>query len=403
MLYSSVERKCKETEAEDPKSIPWLLKLRPSTSTKDTPSTRIMHTPLSTSAPLSTLMTNKKEPMASVSSSSSTAVPSTCSNSTTTNTPKKDEVVHLHYHYVLQDQKIPIDAMSSSISANSIPFSSTASLSSGSFCGTCQMDDIPCQHHSQHHYTIPSLPPPVAAARPPSRRHHPYSSTYTRACQLLDRLQGTDVRTLNRRLRQTFDMIQVASMSNTLLESILVDIGQLGDADDHVELDHNDVMVQLTQRMLKEIGDLRMIMNALQTDYVKKVMELEAWVEQDVRRKQLQQQSPPPSATASPSTASATSPPPSFAALSFLLLSPPPTRPKPLPNPSHSSSTLATPTIVKPSPSLSIPTIKASARRSIRGVSPSASLDHLLDHRKSALGYANWLTKNKEAHPFVMA
>ncbi|KAI9021735.1 hypothetical protein CLU79DRAFT_683172, partial [Phycomyces nitens] len=52
----------------------------------------------------------------------------------------------------------------------------------------------------------------------------PYHLLLTVASQTFERLQGTDIRTLNRQLKRTFDMIELSTMSNTIIESVMVDV-----------------------------------------------------------------------------------------------------------------------------------------------------------------------------------
>jgi hypothetical protein len=140
---------------------------------------------------------------------------------------------------------------------------------------------------------------------------------------VLDRLKSTDIRLLNRRLQRAFDMMELSSMSNSILDSILADILLLdgrflwlkqtangGDNDDltvygsqlQQQLQHEDPSnvtatflsaflptLTLMQSMLKEIGELRMTMNELQVEYVKKVEEIQHLVEQDILRKHRQE------------------------------------------------------------------------------------------------------------------
>lgn len=122
---------------------------------------------------------------------------------------------------------------------------------------------------------------------------------------ILQRLQQTDIRALNRRLRRAFDILELSNMSNSIIENIDTDIEGLKTRfvwieDKSIVKQENwaqDVsileffpIVGLVQTMLKEIGQLRATMNDLQLEYVKKVEEVDIRLGEEVLRKQKHQQ-----------------------------------------------------------------------------------------------------------------
>lgn len=139
----------------------------------------------------------------------------------------------------------------------------------------------------------------------------PYHKLQLNVSHYLDRLKSTDICSLNRRLRRTFDMMELSNMSNSIIENILLDIKTIQDhfawvkeqynydnEDNNGNDNDNDQQQQsifisafyptlhLFQFLLTEIGELRMAMNHLQVDYVKKVEEMDIFVKEDILRKQ---------------------------------------------------------------------------------------------------------------------
>ncbi|OZJ06213.1 hypothetical protein BZG36_00834 [Bifiguratus adelaidae] len=121
----------------------------------------------------------------------------------------------------------------------------------------------------------------------------PYHQLQRFGNNILDRLKATDIRALNRRLRRTFDILELSNMSNSIIDNIIADIEVLRErfkwvdraisqAQEYVDNAHpllsepfsaEDffLMVVLTQTCLAEIGRQRMTINDLQVEYVKKV------------------------------------------------------------------------------------------------------------------------------------
>lgn len=127
---------------------------------------------------------------------------------------------------------------------------------------------------------------------------NPYHVLQTNAAQTLERLRATDIRALNRRLRKAFDIFELGTMSNSIIENVLTEVEALRsrfmwmeDEGCNAESWKQDVtlndffaLVGVIQDMLTEIGQLRMTMNDLQSEYVKKVEENDARVEEEILR-----------------------------------------------------------------------------------------------------------------------
>jgi hypothetical protein len=129
----------------------------------------------------------------------------------------------------------------------------------------------------------------------------PFRQLYNQVSMILQRLQQTDIRALNRRLRRAFDILELSNMSNSIIENIVSDVDGLKARflwieDKSTVKQENWVqdisiieffpIVGLVQVMLKEIGQLRATMNDLQLEYVKKVEEIDIRLGEEVLRKQ---------------------------------------------------------------------------------------------------------------------
>ena len=131
----------------------------------------------------------------------------------------------------------------------------------------------------------------------------PYYQLKHHVTKVLQRLRATDIRALNRRLKRAFDILELSTMSNSIIDNILMDVDTLHiqfswlNDNDHQEefnektaWNHLSVQeffptLQIMQEMLQEIGQLRSTMNDLQVEYFKKVEENDIRVEQEVIRK----------------------------------------------------------------------------------------------------------------------
>ncbi|KAG0169727.1 hypothetical protein DFQ30_003285 [Apophysomyces sp. BC1015] len=134
------------------------------------------------------------------------------------------------------------------------------------------------------------------------RSKPPYCALESHISQVLARLRATDIRALNRRLHRAFDMLELSNMSNSIIENVLVDVETLNTRfawiqdkslsvkeekwREDMSLEYFFPIIRLFQDTLKEIGHLRVTMNELQVDYVKKVEESGLRVEEEIIRKQ---------------------------------------------------------------------------------------------------------------------
>ncbi|KAG1245812.1 hypothetical protein G6F68_014909 [Rhizopus microsporus] len=82
---------------------------------------------------------------------------------------------------------------------------------------TCNSTEQVVHHHYHYHLRnkTKSLPPKEPEVSPCRQLHH-------QICLLLERLQQTDTRALNRKLRRVFDIFDLSSMSNSIIENILM-------------------------------------------------------------------------------------------------------------------------------------------------------------------------------------
>lgn len=110
--------------------------------------------------------------------------------------------------------------------------------------------------------------------------------------QVLERLRGSDIRTLNRRLKRAFDITELSSMSNSIIDNIIMELETLESRFVWVKSNKDDSdltaffpLLALLKDMLKELGVIKSTMNELQVEYVKKVEESEVRVEEEIRRK----------------------------------------------------------------------------------------------------------------------
>ncbi|GAA5809243.1 hypothetical protein MFLAVUS_002648 [Mucor flavus] len=195
-------------------------------------------------------------------------------------------VVHHHYHYYMKNKlmaekgklrKSSADTSSSAALKNEEKRPPTITLSPSTSCKTVKLDSS-----------------------------SPFRQLYHQVTTVLQRLQQTDIRALNRRLRRAFDILELSSMSNSIIENIVTDVDGLRTRFLWIEESHQIVkqeswihdismleffpIIGLVQEMLKEIGQLRTTMNDLQVEYVKKVEESDIRLEEELLRKQQEQQ-----------------------------------------------------------------------------------------------------------------
>ncbi|KAG2237975.1 hypothetical protein INT48_002537 [Thamnidium elegans] len=96
--------------------------------------------------------------------------------------------------------------------------------------------------------------------------------------QTIDKINATDTRVLNRRLKRVFDMSELSDLSNSLLNNLLIDLSDFNHQFDWVHGYHDQAyffpLAATIQSLLKEIGTIKMTLNDLQADYVKRIERL---------------------------------------------------------------------------------------------------------------------------------
>ncbi|CAI2167804.1 19953_t:CDS:2 [Funneliformis geosporum] len=134
------------------------------------------------------------------------------------------------------------------------------------------------------------------------QQQNPYQILFNIGSSIMDRLKGTDLLALNRRLKRTFDILELSSLSNNLIENILVDVENLRerfrwvedlrkieeiktDGKEGYNSDDNSSQKDLftfspenflplthfMQDLLTEVCKLRMMINEVQVEYFQKV------------------------------------------------------------------------------------------------------------------------------------
>jgi hypothetical protein len=131
----------------------------------------------------------------------------------------------------------------------------------------------------------------------PSLTKSPFVLLHEHVTQVLDRLRGSDIRALNRRLKRAFEITELSNMSNSIIDNILMDVDILDTRFLWVNTaDTNMIaffpLVDLLKDILKELGILRNTMNELQVEYVKKVEESGLRAEEEIlKKRQLKRES----------------------------------------------------------------------------------------------------------------
>lgn len=94
--------------------------------------------------------------------------------------------------------------------------------------------------------------------------------------QTFDKINATDTRILNRRLRRVFDISELSDMSNHILRGILLDLKDFKSQFNwvHQQQEHLFPLVNSIQQLLQEISTMKMTLNDLQADYVKRIERL---------------------------------------------------------------------------------------------------------------------------------
>ncbi|KAI8386990.1 hypothetical protein BD560DRAFT_486544 [Blakeslea trispora] len=189
-------------------------------------------------------------------------------------------IVHHHYHYYLKNNQNQVsDDMKSSSSTQ------TSTSQESSFH---QLDIHEDNEKSASSVSKTSSPSDALVSK--RNEDTPFAILREYVTQVLDKLRGSDTRTLNRHLRRAFDIQELSSMSNAMIENILLE----ADALDARFIWLKDVtgdffpLLELLKDMLKELGLLKSTINELQVAYVKKIEESELRVQDEIIKKRQQ-------------------------------------------------------------------------------------------------------------------
>lgn len=115
---------------------------------------------------------------------------------------------------------------------------------------------------------------------------NPFDVLHSVTQQTFDKISATDTRVLNRRLKRVFDMSELSDLSNSIISNILVDLAEFKTqfewVNDYYQEQEGDQaakeyffpLVMSIQDLLKELGTMKMTLNDLQADYVKRIERL---------------------------------------------------------------------------------------------------------------------------------
>ncbi|KAG2194232.1 hypothetical protein INT47_005700 [Mucor saturninus] len=195
-------------------------------------------------------------------------------------------IVHHHYHYHVKkknQQEDEEDRGSSDVNSNEFMLDCCDEEKNDLY--TAAAMEMGMQNNGRELVLSPSTSSSIMTTI--QKEHGPYVSLHEHVLHVLERLRGSDILALNRRLKRAFDIIELSSMSNSVIENILMEIDTLETR--FLWIRKEDVQwlgffpwVDLVKDMLKELGVLRSTMNELQVEYVKKVQESEVRVEQEI-------------------------------------------------------------------------------------------------------------------------
>ncbi|CAO0798771.1 unnamed protein product [Mucor circinelloides] len=307
---STTEQDGKRLQDDIKTSIKRSKKLKRATSVKD----EATNTKKKDGLPIRS-KTTMQPPLPSVSSSMPT---SSLASSPVISPNSKNAVVHHHYHYYVKNSKgerIQItDEMDSSSSKSTASNSSSHDImldcSERNTLG--DMYSISPQQQQQQQQQQPNqrelVPTPSTSSvitikdgtvttSASGLTKSPFILLQEHVTQVLDRLRGSDIRALNRRLKRAFEITELSNMSNSIIDNILMDVDILDTRFLWVQTTDTDTMaffplVDLLKDMLKELGILRNTMNELQVEYVKKVEESGLRVEEEIlKKRQLKRES----------------------------------------------------------------------------------------------------------------
>ncbi|PHZ14857.1 uncharacterized protein RHIMIDRAFT_235610 [Rhizopus microsporus ATCC 52813] len=122
----------------------------------------------------------------------------------------------------------------------------------------------------------------------------PFAILQDQVSQIVNRLRGSDIRVLNRKLKRAFDIVELSSMSNSVIENILMDIDTLDNRflwmkeEVEEELTAFFPFLEVLKNTLKELGSAKITVNDLQMAYVQKIEENEIRVEEEIMKKRQQ-------------------------------------------------------------------------------------------------------------------
>lgn len=123
------------------------------------------------------------------------------------------------------------------------------------------------RHQQQFHVTV-------------TNNKNPFDLLQAVTQQTFDKINATDTRVLNRRLKRVFDMSELSDLSNSILSNISIDLKDfknqfewVRDYDNH-DLEYFFPLVLSIQALLKEVCTIKMTLNDLQADYVKRIERL---------------------------------------------------------------------------------------------------------------------------------
>lgn len=108
--------------------------------------------------------------------------------------------------------------------------------------------------------------------------------------QILSRLNASDIRILNRRLKRAFDIVELSNMSNSVIENIMIDIDALDNRFLWLKEEDDSLFaffpfLEILKDALRQLGSLKVTVNDLQVAYVQKIQENESRVEEEIIQK----------------------------------------------------------------------------------------------------------------------
>ncbi|KAG1383988.1 hypothetical protein G6F61_000863 [Rhizopus arrhizus] len=189
-------------------------------------------------------------------------------------------IVHHHYHYYMKNKK------------------GESSTSSCTDFDCCDENVIPAEKQETHPYNEPNhlvLSPSTSSStqRQPSedlKSRFPFVILQDQISQILSRLNASDIRILNRRLKRAFDIVELSNMSNSVIENIMIDIDALDNRFLWLKEEDDSLFaffpfLEILKDALRQLGSLKVTVNDLQVAYVQKIQENELRVEEEIIQK----------------------------------------------------------------------------------------------------------------------